>query len=220
MPCSGRYAEADQFATLMCVGTILSRVDDSGAVLPGNAFLTDSTVDFIALGVQAGVGMVLYNTTRNTSGVVTAATATTLTAPGTVWVSGDGYRIVLIDALERAAIESYLNIAAADIHASRAASGGCNCTLASWAADYLAKLNIIDAAVIHNCTCGGVKMSDEARANWLQWVDAQLELIRLGKLELCEGETGSEFPAWGSIEQSLTEWNQAQIIVNTTMRNP
>ena len=207
MPCTGRFSEAWQFAAFWCVGPILTGVDNSGGA--ANAFLTDTWVDFTEVGAAANQGMYLY----------TAVTATTLTATGVTWNDGDAYRTVFITAAERSAIEHYLNVAASDIHAAMAASGACDCTLASWATAYLEKLNIIDAASYHTCKCGRPRLSEDERMNLLRWMSDQLMAIRVGEIELCHGHTGSDFPAIGWAEQSLTDFATAQIIVNYERRN-
>jgi len=216
MACSGRYAEAWQFAAFWCVGNVITGADDSGGA--ANVFLTDSVMDFTRSGVKANQGMMLYNTTQNTSGAVTAVTLTTITATGVTWDDGDAYRITMITAAERSTIEHYLNIAASDIHAAMAASGACDCVLASWATGYLEKLNIIDAAAYYTCPCGAPSMSDERKGALLDWMSQQLLNIRTGAIELCHGHTGSDFPAIGWAEQSLTDFNAANIIVNAGMR--
>jgi hypothetical protein len=220
MPCTDRYSEAWRFAAFFCVEAIVSNVDDSGGA--ANAFLTDSQVDFVQLGVQASVGMVLYNTTQNTNGQVTAVTAHTITATGVTWDDGDAYIIVAIDAQQRATIELNLNLAATMIHAARAQSGGCDCTLASWADDYLAHLNVVIAAAFYSCTCGRPSisaLSDETRTAYREWAQEQLNAIRDVRIELCDGETGSETPVLGWAEQGTTEFARAQIILNDLLRN-
>src|SRR5512142_2451825 len=87
--------------------------------------------------------------------------------------------IDLDDATEVATVNSFLDIAASDVHAAMAAVGACDCTLASWAAVYLKKLNILDARVIHNCPCGN-RISEEQRDAWREWLNQQFELIRTG----------------------------------------
>jgi hypothetical protein len=54
---------------------------------------------------------------------------------------------------------------------------------------------------------------------WLEWITSQLEMIRQGKLDLCAGETGEDWPAMGWAEQSHTDFVSARIIVNDMMRN-
>ena len=216
MACNGAYAESWQFAAFWCVGLLLTGADDSGGV--GNLSLNDSTADFEAADVQANVGMVLYNTTTGLSGPVTAVTAHTLTATGVTWTSGDAYRIVTIKADEISTIGHYLDIAASDIHVALAASGACDCTLASWATGYLEKLNIIDAAAYYQCPCGQPQMTDDLRGRYLDWCVDQLSLLRQGKLEVCDGETGADFPAIAWAEQSLTDFAAAEILYNAGLR--
>ena len=221
MSCSGRYAQAWEFNSFWCASSLLQRVDDSAGA--GNASLEDSQTDFIAAGVRAGVGMVLYNLTDGSSGPVIAIpdehTLTATLAGGTanLWDDGDEYRIVPITAQEIAAINHYLDIAASDVHSALAASGQCDCTLASWASEYLKKLNIIDAALYFSCSCQSPSLSEEAKQRFLDWMSAQLELIRMDKVDVCGG-TGAEFPALDWAEQSSTEFAAAQIIFNDRNR--
>jgi hypothetical protein len=156
--------------------------------------------------------MLLYNVTDGVSGPITAVTAHTVTATGVTWDDGDAYRVVAIDVAERSTIELYLDIAASDIHAALAASGACDCNLASWAEGFLAKLNVIDAAAYYTCSCGSPKMTDDRKQNLLVWCSNQLEAIRDGRLELCDGQAGSEFPALRWAQQGWTDWNVAKII--------
>lgn len=115
-------------------------------------------------------------------------------------------------------VETYLDIAAADVHAALASIGACDCTLASWATAYLKKLNILDAAVIHNCPCGNTFDQDKKQM-FMEWLNTQFELIRKGEIVLCQGETASTYPAVGIAELTLTEWNEAQIRINQEARN-
>ena len=195
---------------------MLHSYDDSGG--GPNASLQDADGHFVTNSVAANVGMILYNVTTGLSGAVTAVTETTITATGVTWTDGDEYRIVTITGEEIAIIEQYLDVAASDLHAALAASGACDCTLAPWATAYLEKLNIIDAASWHQCDCGQPQMSDQRKQSLMDWCSAQLLAIRLGQLELCDGETGSDFPAIGWAEQSLTDFSTAEIIYNASMR--
>ena len=117
-----------------------------------------------------------------------------------------------------AEIESVLDIAASDVHVALAAVGACDCSLASWATQYLKKLNIIDAAVIHNCPCGR-RMSDAERESKALWLDKQFELIYTGQLTVCAGDTGANYPAFGTAEMNYTPWSEQQIIDNEARRH-
>ena len=215
--CTSRWAEVYHFAGFWCLSSIVTGTDNSGGA--ANAFLTDSTKNFPNLGIRANVGMILYNLTADTSGPVTAVTTARLTATGVTWDDGDSYRIVALDGAEIATVELYLDIAASDIHAALAANGACDCVLADWALGFLQKLNVIDAAAYYQCPCAKPVLSDEMRGRYLDWMSMQLDLIRTGQLELCAGETGSDFPAVGWAEQGLTVFNTAKIISNYDARN-
>jgi len=218
MTCSGAYAAGWQYAAFFCLGSLLK--GEHGGAGPGDAALSDAGVNFLNAGVKPNVGMVLYNLTAGTDGPVTAATEHTLTATGVTWDPLDVYRIVMITAAQRSTIEHYLDVTAGDIHAARAASGGCDCTLASWAHEHLEKLNIIEAGIFHECPCGDPKITDEQRRLYQEFITDQLAQIRDGRIELCEGATGSEYPAIGIAEQTVTEFNQALITMNTWQRSP
>jgi hypothetical protein len=181
MTCSGRYAEAWQYAAFFCVGSLLK--GEHGGAGPGDAALSDAGVNFLNAGVKPNVGMVLYNLTAGTDGPVTAATEHTLTATGVTWDPLDVYRIVMITAAQRSTIEHYLDVTAGDIHAARAASGGCDCTLAGWAHEHLEKLNIIEAGIFHECPCGDPKITDEQRRLYQEFITDQLAQIRDGRIE-------------------------------------
>ncbi|MGD8499008.1 MAG: hypothetical protein PVJ86_00080 [Phycisphaerales bacterium] len=123
---------------------------------------------------------------------------------------------------QEATINNYLMIAATDIHAARAQSGGCDCTLANWAGEYLKFLNIIIAASFYSCPCGrpGTSlMSDDTRHSYREWAQGQIDAIRDVRIELCAGETGSETPVLGWAEQGTTEFAKARIVLNDILRN-
>jgi hypothetical protein len=196
-------------------------LDDSGGA--ANPSLQDSQANFDNAGLQPNEGMILYNTTQNTSGSITAVTETTLTATGVAWDDGDAYRTVSISGSEIATIEHYLNVTAGNIYAVLASVGACDCTLASWAyngnldgSDFLGKINIIEAGAYHTCRCGmpGQRMTPEERTHWLTQSNMQLDAIRTGKLDVCDGATGSDYPSAAWAEQSLTVFNAARIIAN------
>jgi hypothetical protein len=156
--------------------------------------------------------MTCWNLTKNTSGVVTAVAATQLTVTGVVWDNGDLYRVTTLEADEKATIEMFLDVAASDLHAAMAASNQCSCTLATWAAAYLEKLNIVDASIYHQCPCAKPNISDDMRKAWLEWMNLQLELIRTGKIELCAGATGAEYPSLDWAEQAIDNFSAANLL--------
>lgn len=221
MGCEGAYATAEDFVSFFCGHSRLSRVHDGA---DNAAILTDSMARFRAKGVQAGVGMIVYNLADGSQGVVTALDDNNLTAPlagGTenLWDIGDEYLIVTVDAIERAQIEHYLAITASDVHAALAAQGACDCTLSTWGAELVKKLNIIDAASFYTCGCAGPKLSETERQQYRNWMDKQFELIRLGKVDVCGGGTGSDAPAFGSSKEAVTVFATGQIIADRIARN-
>jgi len=216
MGCTGRYSEARYFAAFWCVDQLFVGVDNSGGA--ANAFLTDSGRTFLGHGIEPNQGMVLYNTTQDTSGPVTAVDTHTLTATGVTWDDGDAYWIVAITGSQIALIEHQLDVTASNIHAALASVGACDCTLADWAAAFLGKLNIIEAGVIYRCPCQ-MTLSAEEKTMWLEWLNTSLELIRNGEIDVCSGATGSLFPARAFAEQAVSEFNAARIIINYGLRN-
>jgi hypothetical protein len=123
-----------------------------------------------------------------------------------------------VDAEVEATVNNLLEIAASDIHSALAAANACDCTLAGWAEMYLKKLNIVDAVVYHHCICARPHISDDMKVEYLRWIDAELELIRTGKKELCEGATGADFPAADYAELTWTNFNVGRILENEAMR--
>ena len=120
------------------------------------------------------------------------------------------------DADATAEIDSLLAKAAGRIHAAMQASGQCSCTLESWATDFLKELNMVAAVVMFNISA--VRLSDDQRTKYNDYLREQLELIRTGQIELCQGETAKAFPAFGVAEIGLTDRNAARIIDNRRRR--
>jgi hypothetical protein len=220
MACDGAFATADEYTSFFCKDSRLSRVHTGEN---NAAILTDSMARFRTKGVESNVGMIVYNLTDGSQGVVTAVDDNNITAPlegGTenLWDAGDEYLIVTIDATDRASVEYYLAFTAADVHSAMAAQGACDCTLSAWGLQLAKKLNIIDAASFVSCGCMN-KLSDVERQQYRNWMDARLEEIRMGKVDLCEGGgSGSEAPAFGSVKEAVTVFAQAQIISDRNAR--
>ena len=61
-------------------------------------------------------------------------------------------------------------------------------------------------------------MTEDMRQAFLNWMDNQLELIRTGKKELCDGETGADFPAVDWAEQAWNDFNTQVIIEKDLLR--
>jgi len=217
MTCSGRYSEAWEFSQFWCITTVLS--GSHGGAGPNDAALLDNTQNFPQAGVSSTDGMVLYNLTQSTSGVVTAVTLNTITAAGVTWAAGDLYRIATLTASEIANLEHWLDVAASDIHAALAATDQCDCTWSSWGAVYVKKLNIIDAASYPHCRCGKSNIGANERQNLLQWMSEQLKGIATGEIDLCSGATGKNWPAVGYADQAYTEFQAAEMIIKSIERD-
>lgn len=221
MTCDGAWASAEDFVSFWCTESRIARVHDGAANV---AILTDSMARFRSKGVQAGAGMIVYNLTDGSQATITDATETTLAgtlAGGTDndWDVGDHYLVVTVDAFERATIEHYLEVTASDVSAALAAQLMCDCTLSAWGAELVKKLNIIDAASFYTCSCAGPKLTESERKAYREWMSEQLTLIRTGKLDLCEGAPGSEYPAFGSVKEAITPFAAAQIISDRIAKN-
>lgn len=121
---------------------------------------------------------------------------------------------------DEAAVNRTLEMAASNINAARAAQGACDCSTASWAQQYLIELNCAIALVTFNCPCSTLRaLSSEDRAIWSDWAQEQLRLIRTGEIELCAGETGTDFPYTTWADQGVGEFARKRIIANDIERN-
>jgi hypothetical protein len=217
MTCSGRYATAMDYATFLGLGHHVSGVESSGIATPHDV-LEDDAATFLREDVQ--VGMPVRNITDHAIGRVTNVNERALTAHlagGTHnrWCTGDVYEIITVSARETAVIEAFLDLAAPSIHAALGAVGACDCELAPWALGLLAKLNIVEAWVVHRCPCGSVQLSSDERNALFRWLDRQYELIRTGDVELCAGHTGAKTPAADWANHSLSIWNEARLILRS-----
>ena len=114
---------------------------------------------------------------------------------------------------EEATVKNYLRRASSNINMALQAQGACNCTLSDVSVAYLRDLAIVLAVVYHSCPCARPKLSDAQLALYSRQASDELSMIRKGEIELCEGQTGSDFPAIGWASQSWTSFNAAQLIV-------
>ena len=214
--CEGRYADAWQYASFWCKSQLLVGAHDAAGA--GSPYLQDLTVNFINAGAEAGIGQILYNTTQGTNGPITAVTENTLTATGVTWDNGDAYRSAFLSTSQRSQIEHYLDITAGDIYAVLAAVNACDCTFSSWGLRYLAEINIISARVFYDCPCAP-DLSDSDKRLYSDLVTGRLNAIRTMEVDVCDGATGSEFPATSWAEQSFTDFAAADIVINDILRN-
>lgn len=112
----------------------------------------------------------------------------------------------------------YVDMGAARINAALAATAQCDCTFSSWGSKLLEELNMISTALLIYGRCG-VGFTDDQRAFWNTWLGEQLLLIRTGEIDVCQGATGPNFPAYGVATRAITEVQQAILIANDILRN-
>ncbi len=220
MSCSGRYAEAWEFAAFWCMGKLVTGTHDGGS---SATVLSDGLIDFTAEGVLGKKRMVAYNLTDGSQGFINCVGDDGCTlevklsgGADNKWEKGDQYRIVTIEGREIAQIEHYLAVTAGPIHAAVQAQGACDC-LQPWAVELLKYINIVNVATLYLCDCITGKFEKEDRDRYVRMAKEQLEQIRSGKVDLCGG-TGSEIPFGGAIEIAHTEFAAGQIIGNRWMR--
>lgn len=96
------------------------------------------------------------------------------------------------------------------------ASGQDQCTYDTAACDYLKELNMMAAAVMSNALC--FRLSDEQRRIMNDNLNAELVAIRNGEIELCQGETAKNYPAFGVAQYGTTTRQRANLILNDEQR--
>jgi hypothetical protein len=124
-----------------------------------------------------------------------------------------------VDDDEEAQLNRILRLAATRINMARQAQGACDCTLSATASEYLKYLNCVLAVAFYNCKCTNLVVTVEEKKMYMEAAMADLELIQKGQIELCDGETGADFPWTGWAEQGWTEATQVEIIVNDILKN-
>lgn len=111
-------------------------------------------------------------------------------------------------------IEAALALAVGDINLAREQTGACDCTLSGSAEQFLKRLQITIAASVYNSPCGRPSINDDMKLAWQRWCTQYLDAIRSGALELCDGETGPDWPAFGAAAQAWTEEGMVRVISN------
>ena len=207
------YASAFDYGVFFACEKLISGIDTAGA----GTTLTDATATFLT-GDYLTAGAPVYNATTHTYGKVLTVAETTLLTTIT-WTTGDYYQIAKMTADTVAMVELYLRIAAGDINAARYSAGAGDCTISADLDMFMRKLNVIDAAIWHNCPCARPNLSDAMRQGFLLWITDTLNQIRTGELELCQGYTGSSYPAVAFAQQSWTPWREAEIILDQMLRS-
>jgi hypothetical protein len=130
----------------------------------------------------------------------------------------DFWCVEIADTDEADQVKNYLRRATSTINMARQAQGACDCVLSTASTQYLEDLSIVLAVVYHKCPCARPSLTQAETQMYLDQVSNELRMIRTGEMELCAGHTGSDFPAIGWAEQSLTDFATANIIVNAARR--
>lgn len=112
------------------------------------------------------------------------------------------------------AMSNQLRMAASMINQSIRAGGMADCTFNSDAADFLKTLNCLLCATVYRSPVGP-KLTDNERRMWMEEINLQLGLIREQQIDLCDGYTGKNYPAFGVAQQSLTVFNARDLIQNS-----
>lgn len=120
------------------------------------------------------------------------------------------------DEVDKTELPPLLRNAAGRINMALQASGQCGCTFSDNALNFLEELNNIAAGIMFNMST--VRLSSEQRSMYSQHLNEQLTAIRNGELELCDGETARNYPAWGTAEVAVTPRNAGRIIYNRRLR--
>ncbi len=118
-------------------------------------------------------------------------------------------------------IELALRVTAGRIHVARSSVGACDCSLSTESLQMLKEMNMDLAAILYNCPCGAARgrLSDDMKQTMLLNITEMLNMISDGSWEVCDGETGANYPAIATAERGLTEWSEAQIIINRELRD-
>ena len=109
---------------------------------------------------------------------------------------------------------SSLQMASGDINMAIQSAGAQNCTFTDTAQRFLERMAYVGAALFYNCPCNNARLRDEQLVTYMDWLTTNLTAIREGELELCQGETGSNYPSMGFAQQNVTPWTENQIRQN------
>lgn len=116
-------------------------------------------------------------------------------------------------------IEQALDLSAMKIDLVLASVDACDCTLSTAGSNGLAYLNCLLAVIHYRCPCNSTQISDEMARLYAEEAQSMIDALTDGRLEVCEGETGSQVVAIDWAEHATTPWSAAQIIINTELRD-
>ena len=119
----------------------------------------------------------------------------------------------MLDRIERA-----LDMSAGKIDLALASVGACTCTLSVSGQRALAYLNCLLAVVTYTCPCNSVDVTDDMRRLYAEEAQGMIDALMSGELEVCEGETGSNFPAVAFPQIAWDDARAAEIYNNSLKR--
>jgi hypothetical protein len=220
MSCTAaRYASAADFVGFWCTATVLT---GAHTALAGTT-LTDANATFVSNVVRKG--HYIRNITQDIKASITNVVSETQleTLPAITWATNDIYEIIEASYANVVMLEGVLDKAVSPIQVSLLTAGMCDCTLEPASLSYLATLNIVSAAILPAClNCGLMRPDWPAsadRKNWMDWLNQELSQIRKGEIELCQGETGKDFPALAWAEVNYNKFSEAEIWYNVVRRS-
>jgi len=121
---------------------------------------------------------------------------------------------VMLDRIERA-----LDMSAGKIDGALASVAACDCTLSVSGQRTLAYLNCLLAVVHYVCPCNSVDITDDMRRLYADEAQGMIDALMDGTLEVCEGETGSNFPSAAFPQIAWNDANAAEIYNNSLKKS-
>ena len=115
-------------------------------------------------------------------------------------------------------VDDCLEKAASPINLALMSIGALNCTMSTEGHAFLNHLNILIGAIFYRCPCSP-NLENNERTMYGEWINARLQELSDGRLEVCQGKTGSKFPSAAYTARTWTEWNEARIRWNSIRRD-
>ena len=120
---------------------------------------------------------------------------------------------------EEALLNRNLELASAPIRMALGSVDALDCTKSDAGNQFLMLLNIYLAVASYNCKCSNVHLTPEDKKMFFDAARQDLVAIRENKIEVCQGETGADWPVTGWAEQGVSEFARRDIIANDYLRN-
>lgn len=115
-------------------------------------------------------------------------------------------------------LQRNIDMAASEVNMSLQASGQFTCNKSEEGNMFLKLLNIVGAMLLTEWDNARF-LEQFDRTRYQDWKDSNLELLRTGHMELCEGETNVDYPAVATAEVGYTPEAMDEILRNYYLRN-